>query len=60
VKSGKYALGNYFKTEANLSTIRKVLVLQSDRITKFVVLWARDQMKTLITIPKQKSNQWKV
>ena len=60
MKSGKYALGNYFKTEANLSTIRKVLVLQSDRITKFVVLWARDQMKTLITIPKQKSNQWKV
>lgn len=52
VRSGKYALGNYFKTEVNLSVIRKVLVLESDRLTRYVILWGRDQMKTLITIPR--------
>jgi len=52
VRSGKYALGNYFKTEVSLSTVRKVMVLESDKLTKYVILWARDQMKTLITIPK--------
>jgi hypothetical protein len=34
--------------------------LESERLTKYIVLWARENMKTIITIPKVKQNQWKV
>lgn len=60
VRSGKYALGSNEKTEVSLSRIRKVYRLESDLVRKYVVTWTRDQMKTLITIPKKKDNQWKV
>lgn len=52
IRSGKYALGNNVKTEVNLSNIRKVFKLQSDRFTKYLILWGREHMKTVITIPK--------
>lgn len=43
-----------------MSTIRKVLILESDLLIKFVIVWAREQMKTIITITKKKANEWKV
>ena len=52
IRSSKYALGNNVKTEVNLSNIRKVFKLQSDRFTKYLILWGREHMKTVITIPK--------
>lgn len=27
---------------------------------RYVIAWARDHMKTVITIPKHKDNQWKI
>lgn len=29
-------------------------------MTKYIISWARDHMKTIINIPKQKTNQWKI
>lgn len=48
------------KTEASLSKIVKVLRLESDYLKKYVIIWAREQMKTVITITNEKLNQFKV
>lgn len=41
IRSGKYALGSNIKTEVNLSKIRKVFILQTDYIVKYIIHWAR-------------------
>lgn len=56
IRPGKYALGNDPNTATDLSSIKSVYTLKSDRYTFILIHWKRYQMKTLISIPKMRPN----
>jgi hypothetical protein len=60
IRPGKYALGNDPSTARDLTSISSVSQLKSDRYTFFLIHWKRYQMKTLISIPRARPNEWKV
>jgi hypothetical protein len=60
IRPGKYALGNDPNTVRDFSAISSISQLKSQRYTFFLIHWKRYQMKTLISIPKMRPNEWKV
>lgn len=60
IRPGKYALGNDPNTARDFSSISSVSQLKSDRYTFFLINWKRYHMKTLISIPEERRNEWKV
>lgn len=54
INSGKYALGNNPNDKSDYSLIHKVLELETDKMIKIVIKWKRQQMKTVVTILKNK------
>jgi hypothetical protein len=60
IRPGKYALGNDPNTIQDLTSIHTVSRLKSERYTFFLIHWKRYQMKTLISIPLSRPNEWKV
>jgi hypothetical protein len=60
IRPGKYALGNDPTDVHDFSSISFVSSLSSPRYTFFLVHWRRYGMRTLISIPKERPNEWKV
>lgn len=60
IRPGKYALGNDPSTAIDFSEIKRVSQLESQRMMFFVIEWKRYQMKTFISIPKDRLTQWTV
>jgi hypothetical protein len=60
IRPGKYALGNDPSTARDLTSISSVSQLTTPKYTFFLIHWQRYQMKTLISIPRSRPNEWKV
>lgn len=60
INSGKYALGNDPTTARDLSEIKYVHIIKAPQLTVIVATWKRYGMKTVVTIPSQRPNEWTV
>ncbi len=56
IHSGKYALGNDPNSISDFSQIKKIYSLASKNEQFYIIQWKRDKMKTIIRIPRARSN----
>ncbi len=60
IRPGKYALGNDPRTARDFSSILKISTLESEHYSFFLIHWTRHHMKTKISIPKIRPNEWTI
>ena len=60
IRPGKYALGNDLNTAKDFTQVKGISWLKTERYTFLLVSWKRHMMKTLVSIPSLRPNEWKV